>query len=82
MPYKIILYFMKELCLIKKHFSVCIEQKRENKRDIESKRKRARGREDEREGSTQFGGVGINRPSQRGRVWLTLELDKLFINVR
>ena len=37
---------MKKLRLIKKHFSVCIEQKRESERDIESKRKRG---EDERE---------------------------------
>jgi hypothetical protein len=35
---------MKELFLIEKHFSVCIEQKRENERDIKSK-----GREVKRE---------------------------------
>ena len=62
---------MKELRLIKKHFSVCIEQKRENERDIESKRKRG----EEREGSTQFGRESIYGPSHRGRVWFTLELD-------
>ena len=50
MTFKIKLHFMKELRLIKKHFSVCIEKKREKERDIESKRKRARGRENEREG--------------------------------
>ena len=42
---------MKELCLIiiKKHFSVCIEQKREIERDIESKRKRGEERTKERD---------------------------------
>ena len=39
---------MKELRLIKKHFSVCIEQKRDNERDIEIKQKRGEERLRER----------------------------------
>ena len=61
---------------------MCIEQKRENERDIESKRKRGKERTREREGSTQFEEVSINGPSHRGRVWFTLELDEVFKNER
>ena len=66
MTFKIILHFKKEVHLFKKHFSVCIEQKRENERDIGGKR--------DRERSTQFEGVS-NGPSHRGRVLFTPELD-------
>ena len=52
MTFMIILHFLKELRIVNKHFSVCIEQKRE--RDIKRKRgkerTRERGRENEREG--------------------------------